>query len=219
MVPVIIFVAGVAVGIGAYKLYDILKNDSDTREAIHVEPTQSRVDKYVAQPREKNNADASKLDISSLEPIMRQYGVDITASSCLYILCNKIKSSTYKKLLDDIIEKTKTGEELISFVNSVHIEIFTFPDEPSSQGSLYIPISVIDQLSTSAAVVPNSTDPRMRVQMLINEAYASAINRLKKNFGIEFSKLIKAYEEGRELQCYYDDIIKEIKISRDFLGT
>ena len=219
MVPFFTFVAGAVVGIAVCKLYDILKKDSDTRDAaIHIEPTHSRTDKHVAPlPVEKNSADASKLDISSLEPIMKQYGVDITVANCLYILCNKIKSSTYKKLLDDIIGKTETGEELIAFVNSVHIETFSFPDSPT--GRFFVPVSTINQLLSASAISSDKSNPKANVEMLINAAYAAAINRLKSNFGVEFSKLIKAYEEGRDLQSYYNDIIKEIKVSREFLGT
>ena len=219
MVPFFTFVAGVAIGVVVCKLYDILKNDTDTRDtAIHIEPTQSRTDKHVAPlPVERNSADASKLDISPLEPIMEQYGVDITAANCLYILCNKIKSSTYKRLLDDIIEKTGTGEDLISFIKNVHIETFSFPDSPT--GRFFVPISTINQLLSASAISSDKSNPRANVEILINAAYASAIIRLKNNFGFEFSKLIKAYEEGGELQSYYNDIIKELKISRDFLGT
>ena len=218
MVPILAFVAGVAVGVAVYKLYDILKNDTDTHDAIHIEQTQPRTDKHVAPlPVEKNSADTSKLDISPLEPIMEQYGVDITAANCLYILCNKIKSSTYKRLLYDIIEKTRTGEDLISFIKNVHIETFSFPDSPT--GRFFVPISTINQLLSASAISSDKSNPRANVEILINAAYASAIIRLKNNFGFEFSKLIKAYEEGRELRSYYNDIIKELKISRDFLGT
>ena len=218
MVPFFTFVAGVAVGVVVCKLYDILKNDTDTHDAIHIEQTQSRTDKHVAPlPVEKNSAATSKLDISPLEPIMEQYGVDITAANCLYILCNKIKSGTYKRLLDDIIEKTRTGEDLISFIKNVHIETFSFPDSPT--GRFFVPISTINQLLSASAISSDKSNPRANVEILINTAYASAIIRLKNNFGFEFSKLIKAYEEGRELQSYYNDIIKELKISRDFLGT
>lgn len=217
MVPFVIFVAGVAVGIGACKLYDVLKSDSETRGAGYIEKQQPKPYGSATQPTDSCNTTASKLDISALESIMRQHGVDISSANCLYILCNQIKSNTYKRLLDDIIGKTKTGEDLISFINNVHIETFTFPDAASPKGCFFIPITTIDQLLTASAIATDSTDPKAKVEMLINAAYASAINRLKKNFGIEFSKLINAYEEGHDVQSYYNDIIKEIKISRDFL--
>lgn len=217
MVPFVIFVAGVAVGIGACKLYDVLKSDSETNGTGGVDCGESTPHKSVSQSTE--SCKAAKLDISSLESIMREHGVDISSANCLYILCNQIKSNTYKRLLDDIIGKTKTGEDLISFINNVHIETFTFPDAASPKGHFFIPITTIDQLLTASAIATDSTDPKAKVEMLINTAYASAINRLKKNFGIEFSKLINAYEEGHDVQSYYNDIIKEIKISRDFLIT
>lgn len=219
MVPFVIFAAGVAVGIGAYKLYDVLKSNTETRGVRDTETQQQKTYESGAQPSDSCNATASKLDISSLEPIMRQYDVDISSINCLYILCNKIKSNTYKKLLDDIIGKTKTGEDLISFINNVHIETFAFPDTASPKGRFFIPITVIDQLLTASAITTDSTDSKAKVEMLINAAYASAINRLKANFGLEFSKLINAYEEGRDIQSYYNDIIKEIKISHNFLTT
>lgn len=219
MIPFIIFVAGVAVGIGTCKLYDALKNNSETHGTRYTEPHQPKPCGTVAQSPDRYNTATSKLDISSLESIMRQYGVDISSANCLYMLCNKIRSNTYKKLLDDIIGKTRTGEDLISFINNVHIETFSFPDEISSKSSFFIPFAAIDQLLTASEIVSDSTDYKVKVEMLINAAYASAIKRLKENFGIEFSKLISAYEEGRDIQSYYNDIIKEIKISYDFLTT
>lgn len=217
MIPYIIFAAGVAVGIGACKLYDMLKDNLEARRARYIEPQQPRPHESVLQPTKSCNTPATQLDITSLEPIMRKYGVDISAPNCLYILCKQIKSNTYKSLLNDIIEKTKSGEELISLINNVHIEIFTFPDATSPKGCFFVPTTTIDQLLTASAIVSDNTDSKTKVEILINAAYASAINRLKKNFGYEFGKLIKAYEEGREVQSYYNDLIKEIKISRDFL--
>ncbi len=219
MVPFVIFVAGVAVGIGACKLYDVLKNDSETRRVKNMGTQQPKPYESVAQSIDTFNATASKLDISALEAIMTQYGVDISSANCLYILCNQIKSSTYKSLLDDVIGKTKTGEDLISFINNVHIETFVFPNSTLSKGCIFIPVTTIDQLLTASAIATDSIDPKAKVEMLINAAYASAIHRLRKNFGTEFSKLINAYEGGHDVQSYYNDIIKEIKISRDFLTT
>ena len=168
---------------------------------------------------ERCTNNTSNLDITPLVSIMRKYNVDITAPNCLYILCNQIKSNTYKSLLDDIIGNTNTGEDLISFINNVNIESFTYPNTASSKGCYFIPITTIDQLLTASAIVSDNSEPKAKVETLINSAYASAADRLKKNFGIEFGKLIKAYEEGRELQSYYNDIIKEIKISRDFMNV
>lgn len=219
MVPFVIFVAGVAVGIGACKLYDMLKSDSETRGAGYIEKPQPKPYESTAHTTNSRNTTASKLDISALEPIMRQNGVDISSANCLYILCNQIKSKTYKRILEDIVGKTKTGEDLISFINNVQIETFTFPDAASPKGCFFIPFSTIDQLLTASAITTDSTDPKAKVEMLINAAYASAVNRLKNNFGVEFNKLIKAHEEGREVNSYYNDLINEIKISRDFLSA
>lgn len=218
MVPFIIFVAGVAVGIGAYKLYDVLKESPQNTGKSLTEFSQPKPYKAKPQFTDSRNVNIDNFDISPLNPIMSKYGVDITSPNCLYILCNQIKSSTYKRLLDGILESTKTGEELISFINSVHIETFTFPKATSSIGSHYIPVSAIDQLFAESKIRLDVYEPQFKIEMLINSAYASAIDRLKNNFGTEFSKLIKAYEEGRELQPYYNDIIKEIKISRDFMN-
>lgn len=217
MIPIIIFVAGVAVGIGSCKLYDMLKNDSNNRGARCIEPQYPK--SYVSDVQQSKSCDshASDLDISSLESIMRQYGVDITASNCLYLLCSRIKSLTYKKLLDDIVEKTQTGEDLISYINGVHVETFAFPTGTSLNGRFFMPIATIEQLLSTSGIASGSTDPRTKVELLINAAYASSISRLKTNFGVEFSKLIKAHEEGRELQPFYNDIIKEVGVSRDFL--
>lgn len=219
MVPFIIFVAGVAVGIGACKLYDVLKNDSETRGSGYMEKPQPKPYESTAQPTDSCNTTASKLDISALEPIMGQHGVDISSANCLYVLCNQIKSKTYKRILDDIIGKTKTAEDLVSFINNVQIETFAFPDATSPKGCFFIPIATIDQLLTASAIATDSTNPKAKVELLINAAYASAVNRLKNNFGVEFNKLIKAYEEGREVNSYYNDLINEIKISRDFLSA
>lgn len=218
MVPIIIFVAGVAVGIGSCKLYDMLKNDSTNRGARCIEPQYPKSDvSDVQQSKPCDSQHASDLDISSLESIMRQYGVDITASNCLYLLCSRIKSLTYKKLLDDIVENTQTGEDLISYINSVHVETFAFPTDTSLNGRFFIPIKIIEQLLSTSGIASESTDPKTKVELLINAAYTSAISRLKTNFGVEFSKLIKAYEEGRDLQPFYNDVIKEVGVSRDFL--
>ena len=217
MVPFIIFVAGVAVGIGACKLYDVLKNNPDNSGTGHVDLPHANTYGSIIQPTERRTDNTPNLDITPLEPIMKKYNVDITAPNCLYILCNQIKSSTYKSLLDDIIENTKTGSDLISFINNVHIETFIYPNNSSSLGSFFIPITTIDQLLKTSGIVSDFSNPKMNVEMLINSAFASGVDRLKKNFGIEFGKLIKAYEEGRELKSYYNDIIKEIKISREFL--
>lgn len=217
MVPIIIFVAGVAVGIGSCKLYDMLKNDSNNRGARCIESQYPK--SYVSDVQQSKSCDshASDLDISSLESIMRRYGVDITASNCLYLLCSRIKSLTYKKLLDDIVENTQTGEDLISYINSVHVETFAFPTGTSLNGRFFMPIATIEQLLSTSGIVSESTDPKTKVELLINAAYTSAISRLKTNFGVELSKLIKAYEEGRDLQPFYNDIIKEVGVSRDFL--
>lgn len=217
MVPFFIFVAGVAVGIGACKLYDVLKNNPDYRGTTYSGTPQPQPNISVTQHTVRHASNTSSLDISPLGNIMRKYGVDISTPNCLYILCNQIKSSTYKNLLDDIIQNTKTGTDLISFINNVHIETFTYPNDTTSLGCYFIPITTIDQLLTDSAIVSDISNPKMKVEMLINSALASGVDRLKKNFGVEFGKLIKAYEEGRELQSYYNDIIKEIKISRDFL--
>lgn len=219
MVPFFVFVSGVAVGIGACKLYDVLKKSSDNLGPEHVDSSQSLPFRHITQTAQMSTVGEAKLEISALDPIMKQYGVDITAPNCLYILCNQIKSSAYKRLLNDIIKKTNNGNELISFINNIHIETFTYPNTISSKASIYIPITTIDQLLAASTIVSGSSDPKLKVETLINSAYASAIDRLKKCFGVEFGKLIKAYEEGRELQSYYNDIINEIKISKDFLAS
>lgn len=217
MVPIFIFVAGVAVGIGACKFYDVLKNNQDDNGARPLDIPQSQINRYHTQPTERHTANTSSLDISPLENIMKKYGVDISSPNCLYLLCNQIKSSTYKNLLNNIIENTTTGEDLISFINNVHIDTFSFPTANSSLGRYFIPMETIDQLLSESALALDSSEPKMKVETLINWAYASGVARLKKNFGFEFGKLIKAHEEGRDLQTYYNDIIKEIKISRDFM--
>lgn len=217
MVPFIIFVAGVAVGIGAYKLYDVLKENPQNTGNSQTEFSQQKQYREKPQFTDGRNVNIDSFDISPLNSIMSKYGVDTSSPNCLYLLCNQIKSSTYKHLLDDILGSTKTGEELISFINSVHIETFTFPKATSSKGSHSIPISTIDQLFAESKIGLDVYEPQLKVEMLINSAYASAIDRLKNNFGTEFGKLIKAYEEGRELQPYYNDLIKEIKISSDFM--
>lgn len=61
-------------------------------------------------------------------------------------------------------------------------------------------------------------DTRKKIETLINIAYASAIERLKKNFGGEISKIIKAHGEHKELSSYYNDLINEVQISREFLN-
>lgn len=226
MVPIFVFVAGVTVGVGACKLYDFLKNKLNNAGNVREFP-QSGSNKnrpvvqsvLPVQSTESRSAGITDVDISPLEPIMRNYGVDISAPNCLYILCNLIKSNTYKKLLDDIIGNTRTGEELISYINKVDIETFTYPNSSAVAGKYFVPVSTIDQLLSSSKLVCDTSDPKKKVEILINSAYASAINRLKNNFGIEFGKLIKAYEEGRELQSYYNDLINEIKVSRDFMST
>lgn len=219
MIPVIIFVAGVAVGVGACKLYDVLRHYSDPAGAEKTEPQRTIQSSSVAQPIEHHYDTTTKLDISSLESIMKQYGVDISAPNCLYMLCNKIKSNSYKRLLDNIIENTSSGKDLISFIKKINIDVFIFPKAVSSQGCFFIPISTIDQLLTASAIATNCIEPRKKVELLINAAYASAIERFKKNFGNEFGKLIKAEEDGCDVQSYYNDIIKEIKVSRDFLSA
>lgn len=218
MVPFFIFVTGVAVGIGACKLYDVLKNP-DSSGTGNVDSPHANTSGSIIQPTERHSNNTSNLDITPLVPIMRKYNVDITTPNCLYILCNQIKSSTYKSLLEDIIGNTNTGEDFIFFIKNVNIANFTYPNTASSKGSYFIPITTIDQLLTASAIVSDNSEPRAKVETLINSAYSSAVDRLKKNFGIEFGKLIKAYEEGRELQSYYNEIIKEIKISRDFMNA
>lgn len=220
MGPIVIPIAvaiGYIAGLLSHKLYDVLKNSQGNCEAKYAEPPKAIPREPTARPAESRNTSADNFDISSMESIMRKYGVDITVPNCLYILCSKIKSSTYKQLLDYIVENTNTGEDLISYINNAHIETFKFPDAPTLQGKFFIPVATIDQLLTASSIAPDDTDAKTKVELLVNAAYASAINRLKNNFGFEFGKLIKAYEEGRELQPYYNDLIQEIKISRDFL--
>lgn len=222
MVPVIAFTAGVAVGVGACKLYSFLKNNLNSAGNVRALPQAGpNSNRPVAQPVRpaENRSAGTSVDISPLEPIMRKYGVDISAPNCLYILCNLIKSRTYKKLLDDIIDNTKTGEELISYIDKLNIETFAYQDSPTAAGKYFVPVSTVDQLLSSSKLVCDTSDPKKKVEILINSAYASAVNRLKNNFGIEFGKLIKAYEEGRDLQSYYNDLINEIKVSRDFMST
>ena len=220
MVPFIIFVAGVAVGIGSYKLYDSLKKYPEDMEKNQKEPPQPKSNWIKHQSSDdSSNVNNADFDISPLNHIMSKYGVDITSPNCLYILCNQIKSRTYQCILNDILEHTTTGKDLISFINNIHIETFSFPKATSSIGSVFIPLSTIDILFTESKIAAEVSDPKYKVEMLINMAYASAIDRLKNNFGTEFSKLIRAYEEGRDLQSYYNDIIREIKISRDFISA
>lgn len=219
MIPFFIFVAGITVGIGTCKLYDVLKNNPNSPGTGHMDSPHVNTYGSTKKPMERCTNNTSNLDITPLVSIMRKYNVDITAPNCLYILCNQIKSNTYKSLLDDIIGNTNTGEDLISFINNVNIESFTYPNTASSKGCYFIPITTIDQLLTASEIISDNSEPKTKVETLINSAYASAADRLKKNFGIEFDKLIKAYEEGRELQSYYNDIIKEIKISRDFMNV
>lgn len=214
MVPFIVFVSGVAVGVCACKLWDFLKENS-----MNIDISKYQQEKSVTQPIKVSTGGSSKLDISLLFPIMERYDVDIYAPNCLYILCNKIKSITYKKLLDDIVETTKTGEELIEFINKLHIETFTCPVNFSTNEHIYVSITTIDQLLSSFDVKTDISEPTKKVEMLINSAYMSAINRLKKNFGFELNRLLKAYENKEELVPYYNDIINEIKVSRDFIGA
>lgn len=219
MVPFITFVSGVAVGVGACKLYEFLKGNGCVpfkENEIHKD-FRNRI--AVPQSTTKNYDVSESIDISPLIPIMEEYGVDITATNGLYNLCNKIKSSTYKKLLDDIVEYTHNGDELITFIKNVKIETFEFPHKSSSLVKHTIPISTIDNLLSSSSISKNIDSPIKKIETLINVAYASGIDRLKKNYGVEFGKLISAYENNEDMESYYRDLIKEIEVSRSFLKS
>lgn len=215
MVPIIVFVAGVAVGISICKFYDFIKANQ-TAQSNNSHDTPIRPMPGTPSFTGQENIETSTLNISSLEPIMRKYNVNIQASNCLYLLCNKIKNVTYKNLLEAILA-TRSGEELIKYINNVNIETFSFPNTSAPKGRYNIPLPVIDQLLASDSISTGTTDYRKKVETLINAAYAYAVIRVKDNFSFEWRKLIEAHENGNNLEPYYNDLIKEIKLSRDLL--
>ncbi len=219
MVQVLIFVGGAIVGFGLCKLSEIFKDKQDSHESI--KPTtlsQSRFNENPTTPI--NRSEISDLvDISSLASMMSRYGIDPSSGNSVYLLCSKIKSYTFKKLLDDIVEKTSNGEEFISFLDEANIDTFVFPKASDNAGKYYVSKDSIDQMINESGIKDCQLDAYGKIETLINIAYASAIERLKKNFGGEISRLLKAHEDQTDLTSYYNDLIKEVQVSREFLNT
>lgn len=220
MVQVLIFVGGALVGYGLCKLSDVFKDKQNSQEsASQTLQSHSRSfnEKSTIQNRESMRSDL--VDISSLAPMMKLYGIDPSAGNSIYLLCNKIKSNTFKKQLDDIVEKTSNGEEFISFLDKTNIDSFAYPNVPDTAGMFHVTKSSIDQLINESGIKNCQLDAYGKIETLINIAYASAIERLKKNFGSEISRILKAAEEQTDLTPYYNDLIKEIQVSREFLNS
>lgn len=219
MVQVLIFVSGAIVGFGLCKLTEVFKDKQDSRETIM--PTTfspSGINGNTAIPI--NRPEISDLvDISPLASMMSRYGVDPSSGNSVYLLYNKIKTYTFKKLLDDIVEKTSNGEEFISFLDKANIDTFVFPKASDNTGKYYVSIASIDNLINELGIKDCQLDAYGKIETLINIAYASAIERIKKNFGGEISKLIKAHESQADLTSYYNDLIKEVQVSREFLRS
>ncbi len=219
MVQVLIFVGGAIVGFGLCKLSEVFKDKQELHESI--KPTtlsHSRPNENSTPPINRSGM-SDFIDISSLESMMSRYGVDPSSGNSIYLLCSKIKSHTFKKLLDDIVEKTSNGEEFISFLDKANIDTFVFPKMSDNSGKYCVSKDSIDQLINEAGIKECPLDAYAKIEALINIAYASAIERLKKNFGAEISRLIKAHEDQSDLKSYYNDLIKEVQVSREFLNN
>ncbi|MCM1140909.1 MAG: hypothetical protein NC453_20250 [Muribaculum sp.] len=219
MVPVLTFVGGVIVGYGLCKLSDVFKDKLSSRDfRSYATPNFNHYNATLnAQNSESVNLDL--VDISSLAPLMSQYGVDPASGNGVYVLCNKIKTETFKKLLEDVIKKTSNGEELISFLDNVNIPTFSFPKFSSNMGTYTVHKDSIEQLIKDTGINSDCKDVYEKIELLINLSYASAIDRFKKNFGSEITALFKARDNHADLSPYYKDLIMEVQVSRDFLNS
>lgn len=219
MVPILTFVGGVIVGYGLCKLSDVFKDKQSSRESIP--QTTPNFNRCNATPttQNKESVNLDLVDISSLAPLMSQYGVDPASGNGIYVLCNKIKTDTFKKLLEDIVNNTSNGEELISFLDNVSIPTFNFPQSPSHMGTYTVSKDSIEQLIKDTGINCEGKDVYGKIELLINLSYASAIERFKKNFGSEITALFKAYENHTDMSPYYKDLITEVQVSRDFMNS
>ncbi len=219
MVQILIFVGGAIVGLGLCKLSEFFKDKQDSHESItQTTLSHSRFNENSTGPIHSSEI-SDLVDISSLASMMSRYGIDPSSGNSIYLLCSKIKSHTFKNLLDDIVEKTSNGEEFISFLDKANIDTFVFPNASDNTGKYFVSKDSIDQLINESGIKNCQLDAYGKIETLINIAYASAIERLKKNFGGEISKLIKAHEDQTDLTSYYNDLIEEVQISREFLNT
>lgn len=220
MVQVLIFVGGVLVGYGFCKLSDVFKGKQNSNEfTTQTFQSHRRSLNENATSQNQNSMRFDLVDISSLAPMMSLYGIEPSAGNCIYLLCSKIKSNTFKKLLDDIVENTSNGEEFIAFLDKANIDSFIYPNVSDNTGRFYVTKSSIDQLINESGIRNCQLDAYGKIETLINMAYASAIERLKKNFGSEISRILKAAEEQKDLTSYYNDLIKEVQVSREFLNS
>lgn len=219
MVQVLIFIGGAIVGYGICKLSDVFKDKQNSHPTTSqpIVSTYRHNDNGATQAQNCTSPDV--IDISSLAPMMDRYGIDPSSDNSIYLLCSKIKTDTFKKLLDDIVKNTSNGDELLSYLDNVNIDRFTFPKDLKLSGKYFISKNSIDQLIVEYGIKNCNLDEYGKIETAINMAYASAIERLKKNFGGEISRLIKAHESHSDLTSYYNDLINEVQVSRDFLNN
>lgn len=219
MVPVLTFVGGVIVGYGLCKLSDVFKDKQSSRNSMpQATPNFNRSDSTITAGN-KESANLELVDISSLAPLMSQYGVDPASGNGIYVLCNKIKTETFKKLLEDVVNKTANGEELISFLDNVNIPTFIFSKSSSNMGTYTVTKDSVEQMIKDTGINTDGKDVYGKIELLINLSYASAIERFRKNFGSEISALFKAHENHADLAPYYKDLITEVQVSRDFMNS
>lgn len=218
MIQIAIFIGGAITGLAVYKLYDYLshnntnKVDSQNWQKTSVEHYQRKAD-YV------NSDEGSVFNLSVLKPIMSEFGVDINNKDCLYLLLRKIEKVTYEKLLLRFLNETSNPEEMISLLNNLNIGNYQISNYNQFPGGPYMKSNRITQLMEQYNIsIDNYASDSYRVETLINVAYSKSIETLKSEFGDLFAKLIDAYENQKDASPYYDDIIKNIKIYRDFLS-
>lgn len=219
MIQFAIFVGGVFVGFATCKLYDYLTDNKDKWKIVHENwDNNTRRHETTSSPMVIHNGE-STFNLSLLRSVMSEFGVDITNRDCLYLLIRRIEKVEYERMLSKIQDETSSAEQLILLLQNLSVFEFKIPIMSPSASGPFIKLSRIDQLLEQNNISKiNLSTTELKVEVLINSAYAKALETLKNEFGDLFTKLIEAHEGNKDMRPYYEQVIHDIKMYRDFLS-
>lgn len=215
MIQFAIFIGGAFVGFAACKLYDYLTDNKDKWNIVHEnwDNNNKQHETTVAHNNE------STFNLSLLTSVIDEFGIDITNRDCLYLLIRKIEKVSYERMLAKIQDETSSAEQLILLLQNLSVCDFKIPIVSPSVSGPFLKLSRIDQLLEQNNISKtNLNTTEQKVEVLINSAYTKALETLKNEFGYLFAKLIEAHESNKDVRPYYEQIIHDIKIYRDFLS-
>lgn len=191
---------GTAVGITLDRLWMRLKshiNGADSEPPIA--PPVSFGEPEVVSTNE--NTDRDRLYLRSLEPMFREYGVNIQERNAFGLLCNQIQRKIRIDLLDSLAKQTSPRALLDVFqTESVRLPRISF--QSANSGPYVLDSYLMDASKNLGLPLTGRESLERKVQQLLNTYYAKGIEAVLVDFG-------KSIEELKEMERQGDPALEK----------